>query len=154
MSSPAAGIQQQAALSWFTEKVATADRYAVMVERTAPEGHMPPLHSRDEAETFRVLEGEVTFFIGSDIVRANRHDVVVCPAGVPRTFLVEREGTRWMVLTRVTSLDRFSDFGRAVARPRASLEWPCPSERATVASMGAANGIELLGPPGALPERG
>ena len=149
MSSRVADFQQQAAFGWFTEEVAAAGRHATMVERSARAGHMPPLTARDEAETYRVVEGEVTFFAGTDIVRAGPGDVVVCPAGVPRTFRVESDGASWFVFTRVSSQQHFVDFGRAVAMPRP--DWPSNAERATVASMGAANGIALLGPPGALP---
>jgi hypothetical protein len=125
-----------------------------MVERSAPAGSMAPLHRRDEAEAYRVVEGEVTFFVDGDVILAREDDVVVAPAGAERTFRVESAGARWIVVTRVGSLERFLDFGRAVSPPLASpaAEWPSPSELAAVAAIGAANGIELLGPPGALPD--
>jgi hypothetical protein len=64
-------------------------------------------------------------------------------------------GARWLVVTHVCSLQSFTDFGRAVSRPLGdpSAGWPSDEERAAVAALGAANGIELLGPPGALPGR-
>lgn len=103
-------------------------------------------------ESYRVLEGEVTFFVDGEVVPAVPGDVVVAPAGVSRTFRIESEDARWLVLTRVRSLQRFRDFGRAVSRPIAEPEagWPSPDEEATVAAIGGENGIELLGPPGAL----
>jgi hypothetical protein len=81
--------------------------------------------------------------------------VVVAPAGVARTFRVGSEGTRWLVLTQVRCLDRFADFGRAVSAPLDDpcASWPSADEQAAVESLAAANGIELLGPPGALPCR-
>ena len=127
-----------------------------MVERSAPSGSMAPLLRRDEAETYRVLEGEVVFFVGDDVVWAREGDVIVAPAGVERTFRVDSGGgARWLVVTHVRSLERFTDFGRAVCPPHGdpSAGWPSEHERAAVASIGAANGIELLGPPGALPGR-
>jgi mannose-6-phosphate isomerase-like protein (cupin superfamily) len=147
------------ARDWFADEVASAATSpqgpATMVERTAPEGAMPPLLRRDEPETYRVLSGEVVFFVGDETVRAGAGDVVVAPRGVARTFRVASEGARWLVLTQVRSLDRFSDFGRAVSAPLTDPDagWPSQSERAAVASIAAANGIELLGPPGALPRR-
>jgi hypothetical protein len=98
----------------------------------------------------------MVFFVGEDVVWARSGDVVVAPAGVARTFRVDSdESARWIVLTHVSSLERFSDFGRAVSMPLAdpAAGWPSESERAAVAAMGARNGIELLGPPGALPSR-
>src|SRR5207248_6604049 len=123
-----------------------------LIERRAPEGAMPPLHRRDEAETYRVLEGEVTFYIDHDVVPASPGDVVVAPVGAARSFYAHSDA-RWLVFTRVASLERFVDWGRAVARPAACAvdgSWPS-DERDAVAALAAANGIELLGPPGALP---
>src|SRR4051812_12730200 len=149
--------EKQVASDWFAQEAAAAasstDGTVAMVERSAPAGHMPPLARRDEQETYRVLAGEVVFFVGNDMVWAGPGDVVVAPAGVARTFRASSEGARWLVLTHVRSLDRFSDFGRAVSTPLADpcAGWPSGDERAAVASLAAVNGIELLGPPGALP---
>jgi mannose-6-phosphate isomerase-like protein (cupin superfamily) len=150
--------EQQVAGDWFAEELASAasspsEGQVAMVERTAPAGHMPPLVRRDEQETYRVLAGEVVFFVANDMVWAGPGDVVVAPAGAARTFRVGSEGTRWLVLTHVRSLDRYNDFARAVSAPRAEpcASWPSRDEHAAVESMAAANGIELLGPPGALP---
>jgi mannose-6-phosphate isomerase-like protein (cupin superfamily) len=149
--------EKQIASDWFADEVSAAasasDGAVALVERSAPEGHMPPLVRRDEQETYRVLAGGVVFFVGDDMVWAGPGDVVVAPAGVARTFRAGPGGARWLVLTRVHSLDRFADFGRAVSEPLRdpSAGWPSGDERAAVASIAAANGIELLGPPGALP---
>jgi mannose-6-phosphate isomerase-like protein (cupin superfamily) len=138
---------------WFVERIEalacaerTPDRQIAMVERSARRDSMPPLHRRDEDEVYRVLDGEVQFFVGADAVVAERGDVVVAPRGVARSFRVRSETARWLVLTRVSSLDRFVDFGRAVAGAAPSAR-PEPA----VVAIAAANGIELLGPPGALP---
>jgi mannose-6-phosphate isomerase-like protein (cupin superfamily) len=153
-------IEQETTSQWFVDELATAvldvntrPTQTALVERDAPEGAMPPLYRRDEAESYRVLEGEVLFFIDDEVVPAGPGDVVVAAAGAERTFRVESEDARWMVLTRVKSLERFLDFNRAVSEPIAVLVagWPSAEEEATLTSMGAANGIELLGPPGVLP---
>lgn len=127
--------------------------HVAMVERSAREGHMPPLVRRTEPEKYRVLEGEVVFFVGSDMVWAGQGDVVVAPPDVARTFRVASAEARWLVLTEVRSLERFVDFGRAVSAPLAHPDagWPSEHEHAAVRAIAAANGIELLGPPGALP---
>jgi mannose-6-phosphate isomerase-like protein (cupin superfamily) len=154
---PLAHAPQDTATEWFAEELAAAATSAggqvAMVERSAREGHMPPLVRRREAETYRVLDGEVVFFVAGDMVWAGPGDVVVAPRDVPRTFRVASSEARWLVLTKVSSLDRFQDFGRAVSSPLPcpAEGWPSPEEREAVAAMGAANGIELLGPPGALP---
>jgi mannose-6-phosphate isomerase-like protein (cupin superfamily) len=148
---------QRAATEWFADELTAAatssTAQVAMVERSAREGHMPPLLRRCESETYQVLEGEVAFFVGDDMVWAGPGDVVVAPRDVARTFRVASREARWLVLTQVRSLERFADFGRAVSPPLAAPaeDWPSFEERDAVAAMGAANGIELLGPPGALP---
>jgi mannose-6-phosphate isomerase-like protein (cupin superfamily) len=153
-------IEQETTSQWFVDELATAaldvserSMQTALVERSAPEGAMPPLYRREEAETYRVLEGEVLFFIGDEIVPAGPGDVVVAAAGAERTFRVESEDARWLVLTRVATLERFLDFNRAVVEPISVpvAGWPSAEEEAVLASIGAANGIKLLGPPGVLP---
>ena len=149
-----------AAASWFADEagaIATTPRGPArgpaMAERSARRGQMAPLHRRDEDETYRVVSGEVTFFVGDDAIRAREGDVVVAAAGVERTFRADSGEARWIVLTRVASFERYLDFCRAVAAPRPDgrTEWPSASELASISAIAAANGIELLGPPGALP---
>src|SRR4051812_6915490 len=62
-----AGSESDAMGAWFADEllaVATCpdpDRgVPAMVERSARAGQMGPLHRRDETETYRVLEGEVS----------------------------------------------------------------------------------------------
>ena len=124
-----------------------------MIERTAVQGHMTPLHTRDVDESYRVLRGEVTFFVGGKRITARPGDVVDAPSGAARTMRAESAEARWLVTTRVSSLERYADFGRAVCAP---LEdpyggWPSPEEEYSLAAIAAANGIELIAPPGALP---
>jgi quercetin dioxygenase-like cupin family protein len=148
--------------AWFgvqaagaTDGAAPPGKQVAMVERTARAGQMAPLHRRDEHEAYRVLEGDVTFFVGPDVVKAATGEVVVAPAGSARTFRVESERARWLVLTAVSSLERFNDFGRAVSPPVAGCGGtsPSPEEAQALAWIAKTNGIELLGWPGTLPER-
>ena len=124
-----------------------------MIERTAPKGWMTPLHTRDEDESYRVLEGAVTFFVGDEQVTGQPGDVIEAPRGMARTLRTETSGARWLVMTNIKELERFADFGLAICRPLAEPEkgWPSVEEPASLAAIAAVNGIELLGPPGALP---
>jgi quercetin dioxygenase-like cupin family protein len=153
--------ENDAGAVWFLDEVDAAIRPGglgrgpvAMVEREAPAGAMPPLHRRDEHEAYRVVQGSVTFYIGADVVSAGEGDVVVAPAGSALTFRVDSEHARWMVLTSVDSLARYEDFCRAVSEPLDDplAGWPSPEEEAALASTARANGIELLGPPGLLPD--
>ncbi|HEX2044954.1 MAG TPA: cupin domain-containing protein [Gaiellaceae bacterium] len=126
----------------------------VVLERaSSTRGAMAPLHSRDEDETFTMVEGELTFFVGAHVVPAKAGDVVVVPRHVPRTIRVESDRARWLVATRARSPARFDDFGRALARPleRGAAVWTSAEDEATLRALGAANGTAVLGPPGRLP---
>jgi mannose-6-phosphate isomerase-like protein (cupin superfamily) len=129
---------------------ATGPRTMIVERRTTSRGVMPPLHAHPEDARYEVLEGELTFFVGGEIVRATSGQVLVVRAGVPHTFRVEVPQARWLVATRVASPARFEDFGLALARP--VEDWPSAEELAAVEAMAASNGIEILGPPGRLPE--
>jgi Cupin domain len=124
-----------------------------MIERTAPEGHMSPLHIRDADESYRVLRGEVTFYVGDRRVTARPGGVVDAPRGVPRAVRAESDCARWLVMTTVSSVERYADFGRAVSAPLADpyAGWPSPDEEQSLAAICAVNGIELIAPPGAVP---
>ena len=135
---------------WFHEEI-LGDPEASVVQRQAPAGAMAPLTIRDEREVYRVIEGEVTFYVGQEEITAAPGDVIVAPADKARTFRVKSaEGARWFVLTRVQSLEPFVDFGRAVSTVSA-WDWPSEDEHASLQWLALANGIELLAPPGVLP---
>ena len=127
------------------------ERLAVVELRAVAHGAMPPLHTRAEDETYHVLEGEISFYVGRETTHARPGDLVIAPSGVPRTFRVTSAQARWLVLTSVRSLARYEDFARAVVPPNADRDWSTPEDAAAVAAIAAANGIEVLGPPGMLP---
>jgi quercetin dioxygenase-like cupin family protein len=144
------------ATSWFLDRVtatALGGGQVALLERSARAGQMPPLHVRDEDETYRVTAGLITFYVGREVVAAGTGDVVVVPAGVARSFRAETDDARWLVVTRVRSVARFEDFGRALSAPVEGGAWPSPEEAQTLESIARANDIEVLGPPGVLPER-
>ncbi len=152
-------IERETTSQWFADEIALAalgtprcQDQTALVERTASKGAMPPLHSRVEAETYRVLEGEVEFYIGDEVVPAGPGDVVVAAAGAERTFRVKSDA-RWLVLTHVASLELFLDWNGAIAYPVAVpvAGWPSDEEKTALTWVAAVNGIELLGPPGVLP---
>jgi mannose-6-phosphate isomerase-like protein (cupin superfamily) len=134
----------------------TTERLAVIESATLSRGTMPPLHAHDRDESYRVLEGEVVFYVGDETVLARAGEVVVAPSGVPRTFVVTSERARWLLMTTLRSPARYGDFTRAVTRPgrirpAEGPAWPSEEEAAALAAIAAANGIEILGPPGMLP---
>jgi quercetin dioxygenase-like cupin family protein len=157
-------IPADAGSRWFRDRLADlpleagrgAGRIAAIESAPLPAGTMPPLHVRDRDESYHVLLGSVTFFVGDETITASAGEVVVAPAGVPRTFRVTSETARWLVLTELDSVARYEDFTRAVAQGwdvegASAGTWPSEEEAAAVSAVGAANGIVVLGPPGMLP---
>ena len=150
---------QRPAPLWFIDGLArihvsgdeTDGRYTV-VEIHAPEGDMPPLHvHHDEDEVFHVLDGNVTLFQPGREVRLGAGETFRAEKGVPHTYRVESPSARWLVFC---SPARFDDFVRAVSDPAPAEELPPrgrPLDPEALAAAAMERGIELLGPPGALP---
>src|SRR5918992_372628 len=144
---------------WFIDNLvhihvdgATSGGALALLDERGRRGDMPPLHvHRRDDETFYVLEGEVTLFVGSEQIVLGPGQSVLAPRDVPHAYRVESEEARWLVITTPAGFD---DFVREVAEPAPADELP-PGERpvdpAFLAQAVAKAGIEILGPPGALP---
>ena len=145
---------------WFIDNLAlvhidgeqTGEAYA-LTELAGRRGDMPPLHvhHRDD-ETFYVLEGDITLFVGDRQIAAGEGNAAVAPRGVPHAYRVESQHARWLVINNPAG---FEQFVRAASEPAPSSELPPPArplDPATLAQTAAEYGIEILGPPGTLPE--
>jgi quercetin dioxygenase-like cupin family protein len=73
---------------------------AVVTFRVDPDGSGPPLHVHPHhAEGFYVLEGEVTFQVGDDVVAGGAGAFFFARPGVPHTFAnFSSEAARLLVL--------------------------------------------------------
>src|SRR5215831_17032635 len=153
-------VAQRSAPLWFIDGLAhirvsgeeTDGRYAVL-EILSPEGDMPPLHvHHEEDEVFHVLDGEVTLFLPGTEVSLSAGETFRAPQGVPHTYRVESSSARWLVFCAPA---RFDSFVRAISEPAPAAQLPPrgrPLDPELLATEAARHGIELLGPPGALPE--
>ena len=138
------------ALGTIKSSAETTDGRVAVLEFLCPQGGGSPLHvHRNEDEWFYVLEGEVTFWVGGEVVVAPAGSFVYGPRDVPHTFLVTSAEARFLMVTEPAP---FADFIRAMSEPAqaltlppASLQLPTPEELTAVA---AEYGMELLGPPG------
>jgi quercetin dioxygenase-like cupin family protein len=115
-------------------------------------GDMPPLHIHHrEDETFYVLEGELSLFLGDERHVLGAGQVGVTPRGVPHAYRVDSELARWIVLCAPAGFGRFV---RALSDPAPAAELP-PADRVVdptrIAAVAAEHGIEILAPPGTLP---
>ena len=134
----------------FTVKVADADsagRFA-LVEALAFRSTEPPLHiHHNEDEAWYVLDGEMTFYVGDEVLPASARSFVFAPSGVPHTFTVDVEPTRVLVLASPASFERFAlELGQPAASdvPPSGLAVPSPDVLGPVAER---FGIEVVGPP-------
>ena len=130
----------------------TGGQYSVL-ENRIPEGDMPPLHvHHDEDEVFHVLDGDVTLFLPGQKITLGVGETFRAARGVPHTYRVESPTARLLVFCAPA---RFDGFVRAVSEPAAEEELPPrgrPFDTERFAATAAEYGIELLGPPGTLPE--
>ncbi len=119
-----------------------------LIEDRLPVGRDTPyhLHQRED-ETFHLLEGEMTFYSGSDKFTAGAGATVFLPRGIPHGFRAETPG-RVLILTTPSGFD---EFVREVGTPATSLEIPEPQQPDVpkLVAVAAKYGIEILGP---LPE--
>jgi quercetin dioxygenase-like cupin family protein len=127
----------------------TAGRVAV-IEHVAPGGSGSPLHvHHNEDEWFYVTEGELTFWVGGQVIPAPAGAFVYGPREIPHTFLVSSERARFLVVTEPGGFERFM---RAVGEPAEGLEIPPPATEppdvARLTGIAAEYGIDIIGPPG------
>jgi len=143
---------------WFAGQLATVkiggtetEGRWTLVEFEAPPGNGPPLHvHRDDDESFYVIEGEITFYLGDTVVEARAGSFAFAPRGVPHTFVVGGKApARYLVISAPAGFERF------VAETSVPAELPTipppadgPPDVAALAALAARHGIEILGPPG------
>jgi quercetin dioxygenase-like cupin family protein len=127
----------------------TAGRVAV-IEHLASRGSGSPLHvHHNDDEWFYVIEGELTFWVGGQVIAASAGSFVYGPREIPHTFIVSSERARFLLVTEPAGFERFV---RALGQPAQALVIPPPATEppdiAAMAALAAEYGIEILGPPG------
>jgi quercetin dioxygenase-like cupin family protein len=121
-----------------------------LVDERANRGETVPLHRHPEdMESFYVLEGELTIYIGEEAVRAPAGSFAHLPGGTVHGFRIESETARYLILTT----PRHGQFYRAItvaSRPGGLP--PLESvEGAKIKQASSDYGIEFVGP---LPDPG
>ncbi len=130
----------------------TGGQYA-LIESLSPKGTEPPrhIHSRED-ETFYVLEGEITFYVGDETYAATPGAFVSAPRGVPHSYTFETDVIRMLVLVAPGGFEEFFRDPRSSEPARAAeLPPPLPEGPPDVEGIVAAleqHGIEVVGPPG------
>jgi quercetin dioxygenase-like cupin family protein len=128
----------------------TAGRLAVLEFRW-PKDTGSPLHvHHNEDEWFYVIDGELTLWVGGEVIVAPAGSFVYGPRDIPHTFLVTSAPEARFLM--VTEPGQFAEFVRAMSEPAqastlppATVQPPSPEELTAAA---AEYGMEILGPPG------
>ena len=111
-------------------------------------GGAPPLHIHHrEDETFYVIAGEITFFVGDRRIEARTGDFVFAPKGVSHAYLVTSDHAEYLTSFSPAGAERFfAEVAPSVVpgEPAPSPSEPDPEEFARIA---ASYGIEIVGPP-------
>ena len=127
----------------------TGGRVAV-IEHLAPQGSGSPLHvHRNEDEWFYVIDGELTFWVGGQVVTAGAGAFVFGPRDIPHTFAVTSPQARFLLVTEPAGFEGFmralSEPAQTLTLPPADVQPPAPD---VMMATAAEYGIEILGPPG------
>jgi quercetin dioxygenase-like cupin family protein len=145
-------------LYWFIASLlkvkltgAETDGRLAVVEVTGPAGDMPPLHVHHaDDETFVIDEGEMTLYVEDRVLRGGPGSVLFAPRGVPHTYRIESETARCRVIVSPAGFEQFA-VAASVPAEAPTLP-PAPAiDPKRLAELAAEYGIEILGPPGALP---
>ena len=144
---------EAAELRWMgqtsTYFLATGDQTGeafTLVDEQAKRATSVPLHlHRDDMESFYVIDGEITFYIGDQPgVRATGGSFVHIPGGTVHGFRIESEAARYLILTT----PRHGQFYRAITLPSRPGGLP-PLESIDESQIEKAceeYGIEFVGP--------
>ncbi len=154
---PIALRQDEGEALWFLGVLATikassetTDGRVAVIEHLAPQGAGSPLHvHHNEDEWFYVTEGELTFWVGGQLIEARAGSFVYGPRGIPHTFTVASPEARFLLVTEPAGFERFM---RALAEPAQTLTLPpttsLPPGPERLTAIATEYGIDILGPPG------
>jgi quercetin dioxygenase-like cupin family protein len=129
----------------------TDGRYA-LVEILAPDGYESVLHVHHfEDEGFYILEGEMTFYVGEQTIKAKPGSFLFGPKDVPHAFTVDSGPARLLFIFTPAGLEggirEMGEPARSLTVPPPPEEPPDEAEMERLAAIGARYGAEILGPP-------
>jgi mannose-6-phosphate isomerase-like protein (cupin superfamily) len=129
----------------------TGGKYFV-VEILAPDGYGSVVHVHHrEDEGFYILEGEMNFYVGDQMIKAHPGSYLFGPRDVPYAFTVESGPARLLFVFSPAGLEglirEMGEPARSMTVPPQLDEEPDEAERERTAAIGARYGAEILGPP-------
>ncbi len=110
----------------------------------------PPMHVHSrEVESFYVLEGRMSFWVGERFIDAGPGTLVSLPPGIPHRFELASDEVRVLNMCAPAG---FEGFFRDLSVPAPSMDLPPPSDEPLdiphLIATAAKYGVEILPPPG------
>ena len=117
------------------------------IEEVSPRGAATPLHvHREDDETFYVVEGEITFYLGDDRpIPASAGSFVHVPGGAAHAFRVDSETARYLLIT-TPQHERFYRAAFGDPAPSRSLPPDREPDWERINSAAREYNVEVLGP--------
>jgi quercetin dioxygenase-like cupin family protein len=138
---------------WLLTFLATGEetngQFALM-EQVARKGNVPPRHIHHrEDETFYIVEGEMTFSVGDETIKATPGTMVFAPRDIPHSFTIDSEQVRVLVMVAPAGAEGFfkecSVPAQAMTLPRATTEPPY-AEIQKMKALAPSYGFEFVPP--------
>ncbi len=128
----------------------TGGRYS-LVEILVPEGEGVLHVHHFEDEGFYILEGEMTFYVGEETIKAQPGSFLFGPKDVPHAFTVDRGPGRLLFIFTPAGLEggirEMGEPARSLSIPPQPEAPPDDAEMERLAAIAARYGAEILGPP-------
>lgn len=119
-----------------------------LVEQLCPRGFAPPMHAHSrEAEAFYVLDGEVTFVLGDEIVAGLPGSFLYVPRNTKHSFVVESPVAKFLSFAIPGTVGAFIDEVSEPARVRMLPRQPVALDAQRFQEAAARYGQTTLGPP-------
>jgi uncharacterized RmlC-like cupin family protein len=112
-------------------------------------GYASPMHRHTrEDEALYVLDGELSVYVGQDVIRAATGSFLWAPRDVPHAFCVESDTARFLVVSAPGGFDRFFfATGESTDDRTVPPGLDGPPDVDALARALADMGVELTGPP-------
>jgi quercetin dioxygenase-like cupin family protein len=123
-----------------------------LVEVLEAQGAAAPLHvHHNEDEAFFVLEGEMTFYVGEETIKAGPGSFLFGPKDVPHAYTVESGPARLLFLLTPAGFEGLiretSEPAKSATLPPQPEEEPNEAEMEQLMAIAARYGGEIVGPP-------
>jgi mannose-6-phosphate isomerase-like protein (cupin superfamily) len=133
---------------------ATAEQtggHYTLVEILAPEGEGVLHVHHFEDEGFYIIEGEMTFYVGDQTIKAQPGSFLFGPKDVPHAFNVDRGPARLLFVLSPAGMEglirEMGEPARSLSIPPQPDEPPDEAEMEQMMAIAARYGAEILGPP-------